>query len=431
MARLLVLLVYNLCVPWFFLAALPGWLVKMARRGGWGRAMTERLGIYDRDRESEPRGVVYLHAVSVGEVGIAMKLLQAWLVREPWRRFVLATGTATGRAEAMRMAGAAVRVIYAPVDLPGLGGRCLERFSPQQVVLVEAEAWPNLLAAARRRAIPVRLINARLSPRSERRYRRFAWLVRPVFGMIERAGVQEARDVQRWAGLGIPRAGIEVTGSVKFDPGEALAPTRRAEFAAILDAFGAGRPVVLAASTHEGEEQWIAQAVRAVQPGALCVLVPRHAERRGQVRAALEGVGFEVILRSEGGVPHDPGRACLVIDTTGELRDWTAHASLVVIGKSILARGGQNPAEAVLAGVPFCCGPHMENFRPLIDRIEAAAGCRRIHTQQELGVVVAEILAGGMPARELAGRAREVLEEHRGATERTIRMLAGLGCGAT
>ena len=426
---MLVLLLYNLCVPWFFLAAMPGWLWKMARRGGWGPAMWERLTIYRRPPEAEPCGAVYLHAVSVGEVGIALKLVRAWLAREPGRRFVVATGTATGRAEALKAAGEALRVIYAPVDLPWLAGRCLDRFEPAQVVLVEAEAWPNLLAAARRRGIPVRLVNARLSGRSERRYRRFRCLVRPVFRMIGRVGVQEAEDVARWEGLGIAAGAVEVTGSVKFDPGEAAAPTKRAEFAAILDQFGPGRPVVVAASTHVGEELWIAGAVRAVRPDALCVIVPRHAERRAEVKATLEAGGFEVVLRTVPQVPTDPARACLVIDTTGELRDWTAHASLVVIGKSILGAGGQNPAEAVLAGVPFVCGPHMENFRPLIDRIEAVGGCRRFAKAAEFGCLVQELLSDREAVAAMTGRARDVLDSHCGATGRTIRMLAGESAG--
>lgn len=418
-------MLYNLVVPWFFLAAAPGWMLKMARRGGWGRAMLERLGIHARSKADEPRGVVYVHAVSVGEVGIALKLVHAWLLVEPTRKFVIATGTATGRAEALKAQGAAVRVIYAPLDLPFLTGKCLDRFQPEQLVLVEAEAWPNLLAAAARRRVPVRLVAARLSPRSERRYRQWSWLVRPVFGMIGRAGVPEAGDVARWARLGIPVAGIEVTGSVKFDPAGAAVGKRRPEFAEMLESFGPGRPVVVAASTHPGEEEWIAAAVRQARPDALCVVVPRHAERRWDVKSALEATGFEVVLRSAFQAPAAAGRACLVVDSTGELRDWTAHAALVVIGKSILAGGGQNPAEAVLTRVPFACGPRMENFRPLIDQITEAGGCLRFPDADGLADAVSRVLGGDGAAEAMVARAAEVLEAHRGATARTIRLLGG------
>jgi len=153
--------------------------------------------------------------------------------------------------------------------------------------------------------------------------------------------------------------------------------------------------------------------------------VPRHAERRVEVRAALEGAGFEVVLRSDFREPAVPERACLVVDSTGELRDWTAHASLVIIGKSILGRGGQNPAEAILAGIPFACGPWMTNFRPLIDRIIGQGGCFVVETPKDLGEAIRKTLAGGEQIQKMTATARVALEAHNGATERTIRMLEG------
>lgn len=425
MPRWLVMLLYNLAVPWFFLLALPGWWVKMVRRGGFGSGLRERVGVYRRPVADEVPGAVMVQAVSVGEVGVAAKLIQAWLAVEPGRRFVLAVGTATGRAQAAGIEGERVRVVYAPFDLPGLVARFLRRFQPSQLVLVESELWPNLLAAANRRGIPARLVNARLSGRSERRYRRFRCLAAPVLGMIERVGAQEACDVARWVGIGVAAGRVVVTGSVKFDPAGGRVPVRRGEFGEMLRHFGAGRPVLLAASTHAGEEVWIAGAVRAALPGVLCVLVPRHAERRDEVRAALEATGFEVVLRSRFEPPREAGRACLVVDTTGELCDWTAHATLVVIGKSILGEGGQNPAEAVVAGVPFACGPSMANFQPLVERIAAAGGCFRFGDAGELGAAVRVAVAGGEAIAAMTAAAREVLAAHAGATARTIRLLGG------
>lgn len=425
MPRWLALLVYNLVIPWFFLLSLPMWLVKMGRRGGFGTGLRERFGFYRRARDGEATGATAIHAVSVGEVGIAMKLIRSWRKREPERGFLLAVGTATGRQTAVRLEEQGVRVVYAPLDLPGLVGRFLGRFRPEQLILVESELWPNLMNSARRRGIPLRLANARLSPRSERRYRAAGGLVRPVLEMIERLGVQQAADVERWSGLGVPVERIVLTGSVKFDPGEAHLPQRRPEFSEMIGAFGGGRAVVMAASTHAGEEAWIARAAREADPAALCVLVPRHAERREEVRGELEACGFEVVLRSRFSPPEDAARACLVVDSTGELGDWIAHAALVVIGKSILGRGGQTPVEAVLARVPFVCGPSMTNFRPLIDRIEERGGCFRIAEPEELGEVVRRVVAGGAEIREMTAAARETLAAHDGATMRTIGMLGG------
>jgi len=212
---------------------------------------------------------------------------------------------------------------------------------------------------------------------------------------------------------------------VKFDPGEARLPARRPEFAEMIEAFGAARPVVMAASTHSGEEAWVAEAVREAGTDALCVLVPRHAERREEVKSDLESAGFEVVLRSRFSPPTDATKACLVVDSTGELCDWTAHASLVVIGKSILGRGGQTPVEAVLAGIPFACGPSMTNFRPLIDRIGERGGCFRFGEPGELGEVVRKVAGGDAGLSEMASAAREALAAHEGATLRTIEVLEG------
>jgi 3-deoxy-D-manno-octulosonic-acid transferase len=346
----LVLGLYRVLLPVFLLVSLPGWLVRMGRRGGFGSGLRERFSIYRPDLEDEPCGAVHLHAVSVGETMIAVKLIRAWQAREPGKCFVLATGTATGHAVGVEAALPGVRVTYAPVDFKGCVNRYLGRFEPSQIVLVEGEAWPHLLLACRKRGIPVRLVNARLSPRSERRYRKLAAVIRPVFGMLDAVAAQEPADIARWEAMGVAKERIAVTGSSKFDPGAAVKPAQRVEFAGMLESFGAGRPVVLAASTHAGEEAWIGQVVR--ESGALFAVVPRHAERRAEVKADLEKEGFEVVLRSAFHPPADPAKACLVIDSTGELRDWTAHATVVVIGKTILGTGGQNPAEAILARRP-------------------------------------------------------------------------------
>lgn len=428
MRRRLLFGFYNLLLPVAFVLLFPGWLWKMVRRGGWGSGLRERFTWYAVPAAEEPRGAVYVHAVSVGEVMIALKLIAGWQGVEPAQRFILAATTATGHAVAVREAPAGVRVIYAPWDFPMLVRRCLRRFAPSKLVLVESELWPNLLAVARRRTIPIALVNARLSPRSERRYSRFRPWVAEILGMLDCVGVQEPDDIQRWAALGVPRQRLHLTGSIKFDPAGARLPEQRAEFAAMLDAFGRGRPVVLAASTHAGEEAWIARAVEQVAGAPLLVVVPRHAERRHEVKAQLEALGLEVVLRSRFTAPATPQRACLVVDSTGELRDWTAHASVVVIGKSLLSHGGQSPVDAVLANVPVICGPNMENFAALAGLLERAGGLARVASADELVVVLGGLLGGG--GGECARRAHAALDGHAGATLRSVAMLGGVVEGA-
>jgi 3-deoxy-D-manno-octulosonic-acid transferase len=416
-----VLGLYRLLLPVFFLIVLPGWIARMGRRGGFGSGLRERFSIYSRPEEEEPCGEVHVHAVSVGETLLALKLIRAWQAKVPGKRFVLATGTATGHAVATEASLEGVRVTYAPVDFPICVSRYLARFEPSQMVLVEGEAWPHLLLACRKRGIPVKLVNARLSPRSERRYAKVASLVRPVFGMLDAVAAQEAGDVARWEALGVAREKITVTGSAKFDPGAAAMPARRAEFATMLESFGKDRRVILAASTHGGEEAWIGNAIRGT--GALYAVVPRHAERRAEVRAALEAEDFEVVPRSAFHPPADPARACLMIDSTGELRDWTAHADLVVIGKSILGTGGQNPAEAILARKPLLFGPHMENFEPLATALVAAGGALRFDRPETLERHACELLDDPARCERMCDAASGILGHHAGATQRMIDLL--------
>ncbi|MEI7909715.1 MAG: glycosyltransferase N-terminal domain-containing protein [Verrucomicrobiota bacterium] len=431
------LAIYRLLLPLLFVAAFPGWLVKMLRRGGLGTRLGERAAIYAGALKNEPRGAVHLHAVSVGEAMLALKLIHEWRNSAPDLRFVLATGTATGHAVATSAELPGVRVTYAPLDFPGMVRRYLRHFEPSQIVLIEGEAWPNLLLACRRRKIPVSLVNARLSPRSTGRYLRFAAWVRPVFGLLDAIAIQNPGDAAIWQQLGIAADKIHTTGSLKIDPSSGQPPTRRPEFQALLASLtgpGAARPIILAASTHAGEEVWIASAIRDAVPDAVILIAPRHAERRAQVKAELERSDFQVVLRSTLPEAHErPARVssaitapspaiCLVIDTTGELRDWTAHADVVIIGKSFLATGGQNPCEAILAAKPVVCGPHMENFEPLASNLLAAHATFPANDPASLGIAIRRALD---PHAALAAtsRATALLTQHCGATRRIVALL--------
>ncbi len=413
---------YRLMLPLLFIAAFPGWIVKMLRRGGFGTQLGERAAIYTTPLEYEPCGAVHVHAVSVGETMLALKLIREWLVREPERRFVLATGTATGHAVATSANVSKLRVTYSPLDFPSMVRRYLNRFEPAQIVLIEGEVWPHLLLASRKREIPVRLVNARMSPRSAKRFKRFANWLRPIYSLLGAVAIQEAEDAEIWETLGIDRMRIHHTGSLKFDPVTGARPTCRPEFQQMLDAFGKNRPVVLAASTHAGEDSFIAAAIREVDPEVLAVMVPRHAERRSEVTADLEKEGFLVQLRSAEFAATDDRRSVLVIDSTGELRDWTAHADVVVIGKSFLSIGGQNPCEAILAGKPVVFGPHMENFQPLADSLTASGGGISARDSTELSQAITTALHR-VKAHAMTREASALLAPHEGATRRILDLL--------
>ncbi len=414
--------IYRMALPVLFFAAFPGWIIRMLRRGGWGTGLGERAAIYREELEFEPCGGVHLHAVSVGETMLALKLVREWRVRDPERTFVIATGTATGHAVATAANLEGLRTTYSPIDFPSMVRRYLDRFEPSRIILIEGEAWPHLLRTCTARGIPVSLVNARMSPRSARRYRRFAKWLRPLFGQLAHVAVQESGDETIWRDLGVAPERIHHTGSLKFDPGGGATPLRRPEFQEILDAFGRS-PVILAASTHAGEEAWIARAIREAAPEALIAIAPRHAERRNEVFADLENAGFISALRST----FDARQTAierpdvLLIDSTGELRDWTAHADVVVIGKSFLSTGGQNPTEAVLAGRPVIFGPHMENFEPLATRLADCGGALRAADQHSLrGAIRAALKPDNTSSMTIA--AATLIRGHEGATGRVIRL---------
>ncbi len=421
--RFLIRIIYDAFYLFFLLFALPGYLLKMKRRGGFGTGLLERFGWYRVPASEEPQGGLFIHAVSVGEVMIALKFIRAWKQVEKGP-VVLSVTTSTGHATAREAGLDGVRVLYGPLDIPGLPGRCLNRFKPSVIALVEAELWPNFSHAAAKRGMPLAMINARLSYRSEKHYRMVRPLSRFFFSGLSAMGVQDKEDAKRFAGVGVNASIIHVTGSIKFDQESTVMPKRRPEFEEILRVLSRGKAVVLAASTHAGEEVMIARAIR--QAGGFPLIVPRHAERRQEVAHALEGDGWQCVLRSERVIPKTlREHVCYVADTTGELRDWTALAQVAVIGKSFFAIGGQNPAEAVASSVPVVTGPHMENFDALMNLLIGVNGVTQCLPEQ-LASVLDNFLGNPLEAHAQASRAMVALKAHFGATRRTIAMLQSL-----
>ncbi len=422
-------LIYNLLFPFALLVFLPGYVVKMLRRGNYRDKFGQRLGLYDAATRAAlaagPR--TWLHAVSVGEVMIALKLAAQMKAREPDLRIALTTTTTTGFALARRQTPAWIEVLYTPLDFWPVMRRAFAVIRPRRIVLVEAEVWPNLTALAQQRKIPIALVNARLSPRSEGRFRRFRWFVRPYFQKLDLVCVPEAEDIARWQSLGVKPARIQRVGSIKFDPDDV---TPRPEIPrAVLRTLGieAARPILLGGSTHPGEEEILAKTFRELRrefPGLFLLLAPRHVERTREIAAQLRSLGVLSVRRSE--VATAAAIDCLLLDTTGELRDWYSVGTIVFIGKSLTARGGQNPVEAIVADRPVVFGPHMENFAALARELVAAGGAIQSDDAAALTSLLADLLRDESKRESLVRQAREVLQQHRGATERTAELLEKL-----
>lgn len=414
---------YTWVYAFFLVFALPGYLIKMKRRGGFGTGLLERFGYYKIPLSEEPKGGLYVHAVSVGEVMIALKFIRGWKTANGGQ-VVLAVSTSTGHATAKSAEIKGLRVVYSPLDIPGLTTRCLKRFEPKVIALVEAELWPNFAASAQKLNIPMAMINARLSSRSEGRYRMVKPLSKFFYSALDAMGVQDKIDARRFVNIGVNPDIIHITGSIKFDQDSTEKPVRKPEYEEILNAVSGGKPIVLAASTHAGEEVFIARAIK--KAGGFPVIVPRHAERRHEVYRELDQDGWQCILRTDRVLPKIvKENVCYIVDTTGELRDWTSLATIVVIGKSFFAIGGQNPAEAVAASVPVVAGPHMENFGGIVNLLAGVDGIAQCLPEQ-LVSVLSEMINNPLDAHAQASRAHIALKAHFGATMRSVKMVQAL-----
>lgn len=420
---------YNLCFPVVLVALLPGFLHRMLRRGKYRHKFWQRFGIYSaRVRERIGTGRTWVHAVSVGEVMIALKLIRALRERDPAAAFVLSTTTSTGFRIAARAKAPWLEPIYNPLDFFPTARRAVRTIRPSRLVLVEAEAWPNILAETRRLGAGIAMVNTRLSPRSERRYRAVRPLVAPFFNQIDRFCLQDDADVARWIGLGVDPSKLVVTGSIKFDDDAAQARESR-DFRPVLRSLSVDdeAPVLLGGSTFPGEEQVLVKAfleLRKSLPSLFLILVPRHVERSPDILRELSDSGLSVACRR--GPSTGKKADVLLVDTTGELRDWYAVATVVFVGKSLCARGGQNPAEAVTAGAPVLFGPHMQNFATLARQFLTADAAVEVCDTDSLVQAAASLIGDPGRRARMVRSARACLQVHAGATTRTCEQLAML-----
>ena len=370
---------------------------------------------------------LWIHAVSVGEVGVAATLARGLPAATP---LLVTTVTPTGQAQASK-AFAGATVAYLPFDLGFAVDRFLDHFQPRGLVLVEGDYWPLLLSRARRRGLPVAVVNGRVGDASLRRLHRLARLfgrrlLAAVFGAVGRFGVQTAEDRRRLAALGVEEARVAVTGNLKFEaPEPPPLPALEARHAALA----AGRALVVAGSTMAGEEERVLAGFRAAGGGerALLVLAPRHRERWDEVAHLLHGEGWSYVRRSRFDEDASVGRpAVVLLDSYGELAALYRHAAIAFVGGTLVDTGGHNPLEPARFGIPITVGPSMTNFRDMAERFDAAGAWRRAADAAELGRVWRGWLDDPAAARAAGERARALVDENRGALDRSLELLAPL-----
>lgn len=375
----------------------------------------ERYGFY---RQSTHPKLIWVHAVSVGETRAAQPLIEGLLAGWPDHRILLTGMTPTGREAGRQVYGDKVIQAYLPYDYPDAVDRFFRHFSPDVGVLMETEIWPNLLAGAKRRHVPMVLANARLSARSARGYGRFSALVRPAFSALAGVAAQTPGDAERLAGLGA--SPVEVCGNLKFDV------TPSADKIALGGEWKkvvGNRPVWLAASTREGEEPLLLEAWRCVTvPDALLVLVPRHPQRFDEVAALLQSEGLRFARRSVA-MPTADTQIWLG-DSMGEMVAYYALADLAFIGGSLLPLGGQNLIEAAACGCPVLIGPHTFNFKQATEDAIAAGAAQRVDSPAMLASTVNRIFSQKTELLTMRSAARTFARTHQGATQRILALIA-------
>jgi 3-deoxy-D-manno-octulosonic-acid transferase len=426
----MILFFYNMALLAALVAGAPWWLWRLATTRKYREGLLARLGRVPgrlmHGRASGERPVIWLHAVSVGEVLAVTRLVRTLDVELADYLVVISTTTRTGQALA-RERFDANRVFYCPLDLPWAVRAYLNALRPCMLILAETEFWPNLLSGCFRRGIPVVVVNARISDRSWPRYLRLRRLWRPLLSRLSCVLAQSQVDAERLLALGCRPESVSVAGNLKFD----VRAAQEAEATRMLRALAADVRLVVAGSTLEGEEAALVEAwpqLLAGETDMALVIAPRHPERFGAVAALLERSGHTWTKRSEwAGEPAErlPPGTIVLLDTIGELASVYSLATVAFVGGSLVPAGGHNPLEPAQFGVPIVMGPHFANFVAITDSLRECDAVR-IADKDRLAAVLIELLRDRAAAEAMGARAREVFERQAGATDRCVGALRQL-----
>lgn len=430
-------LLYNIFYPVAFVLLSPVFLFKMVKRGKYRENFLQRFGFYQRpvrDRlASKPRNRCWIQAVSVGEINLALHFIPAFQKQFPDMDVVLTTTTSTGYALARDRLPKGVELLYFPQDFPPCVHRAYRLIQPDCIVLMESELWPNHIWAAADRQLPVFLVNARMSPRSARRYQRFKWAARHVFRHLTLVCAQSKEDAAHFAALTASPDLVTFTGNMKFDTSLPQPKGAGLDPAALRQDLGltSNQPVLLGGSTHPGEEEILFEIFKNLRrdyPRLFLVIVPRHVERTREILDLAMKHNVTCLLRSEMKSTLQPKSGqydCLLVNTTGELKWLYGIATVIFVGKSLIGQGGQNIIEAAASGHPVVFGPHMQNFKEIARQFIDTGGCMQVQDPLGLQQAVADLLQTEKRRETVATIARDVIDSNLGATQRTVDWIAG------
>ena len=412
------------------LFSLPLLMIRLWWRGrllaSYRQRWRERMGFGLPKADVEDR-VIWIHAVSVGEVVVASKLIQSLQHDYPDHSLFVTTTTPTGSERLLQTWGDQVQHCYLPWDLPWTMARIFKGLNPRVVFLIETEIWPNLVAQAKAHHVPVALLNARLSARSARGYGRFSALLKPTLQSLDLIVAQSKADARRFLALGVDPSRMTISGNIKFD--QHLTPDLQNQAAQIRQQWGAdARPVWVVASTHEGEEVQVLRAFESIvkqHPTLLLCIVPRHPDRFDRVFQTAVTKYPKTVRRSlDSAVNADT--QVVVADTMGELVPMLGAADVVFMGGSLVPTGGHNMLEVAQWGVPVVSGPHTFNFAYASRLLVKAQAMLMVENAEELALVVSDLLSNAANRRAMGLRGKAAVEGERGALERLVQAIKPL-----
>lgn len=415
---------YDILTIVLVLLALPVFAFRLAREEGFGVRLKQSFGFLPPTslKPVADKDCLWLHAASVGEIVATSPIIKEIRREMPGVPVLVSVVTTNGYAMAKRIIPEADSLIYFPLDLPWLGRRVIKRVKPKLFVLVETELWPNFLLSAKAFNIPVLMVNGRISDKSVTRYRYLFSVLNKMLDTVVRFCMQSTIDAQYIIRLGANPRRVFVTGNTKFDQTYTdVSPDERDELAGSLG-FAGRRPIIVAGSTHRGEEELVFAAfneVRAKFPAAGLVLAPRDNLRGGELVAMAEKSGLKAVRRTEPAA-GEQGHDVVVLDTIGELGRIYGIGDIVYVGGSLIPHGGHNILEPAAHGKPILVGPHMFNFKDSYALLSGRGACATVNDSAELAETISRLLQNEEERSAMGREALAIIRENRGAARRSL-----------
>lgn len=422
MARILYTLLLTVLMP-FILVRL---FIRARKAPAYGQNWLQRFGIFKGPKQSMGKqGGIWFHTVSVGEFIAAAPLIEQVIHAYPDELITVTTTTPTGSEQVRKrfgpLLGKQVFHVYLPYDLPWFLYLFLYKVQPKILVILETELWPNLIHCARKIGCQTMVVNARLSEKSAKGYAKVGGLTRSMLQKLNVLAVQNDTDAERFLQLGMPKQNMQVTGSIKFDL--TISSDLVAQGKALRQSWGESRPVMIVASTHEGEDEIALDGfaqLHAIHPEVLCIIVPRHPERFESVANLITQRGFKLARRTQHNASSET--QVLLVDTMGELLSFLAASNLCVMGGSFVENGGHNPLEPAALSIPILMGKSQFNFALICQQLEQAGGLQTIEAKA-LGDVLQQWLEDVDGYKHKGHAAQQVVNENRGAKEKVFELI--------